>query len=80
MMPTTSTIHASRRRDFHGAVTFGDDTQARVFSMRSGDGAVLELGASSGVVVTGRLSAQQARLLARALVAAAAAVEGVHHG
>lgn len=80
MTPTPSPIHASRRRDFHGAVTFGDDTQARVFSLRSGGGAVLELGASSGVVVTGRLSAQQARLLARALIAAATAADGVHHG
>lgn len=75
---TTPAPVASRTRRFHGAVALGD-VPAVVYSLRSGDpaGVVLAIGAGgSGLALSGRLSAHQARLLARALTSAAEALEG----
>lgn len=81
LSPTHPAPVASRTRRFHGAVALGD-VPAVVFSLRSGDpaGVVLAIGsAGTGLAINGRLSSHQARLLARALVGAADAVE-VRHG
>lgn len=67
----------TRTRTCHGAVSFGNCPAGIYTSRREGDHRVsVDIAATDGLLVTGRLSATQARAMARALLAAAEAVDG----
>ncbi len=73
---------SSRTRRNHGVLLLGDQLAAVYSSRRERDGrdVLLELGAGA-VLISGAMTTTQARLLARALVAAAEAVsKEVRHG
>ncbi len=74
--PTPSKPTISRTRCCHGFFTLGTVPGA-IFSSRRGDdiaGVIVDLG-RGGTVATGRMSSTQARSAARALLAAAEAVD-----
>lgn len=76
-LPTLPSALSTRSRRLHGAFLL-DMQVARVWSSRRvGDarGVVVELGADTLLGLTGRFTVTQARMIARALTDAAAALE-----
>lgn len=67
----------TRTRTCHGAVSFGACACGVYTSRREGDARIsVDIAATDGLQVIGRLSATQARSMARALLSAADAIDG----
>lgn len=71
------TLSRTRTRTCHGAVSFGNCPAGIYTSRRFGDPRVtVDITAADGLQLIGKLSATQARALARALLSAAEAIDG----
>ena len=69
-------IVSSRTRRNHGVFQLGNELATVYSSRRAGDGHGVSMAVGAGsLVLTGSMTATQARAMARALIAAASAVE-----